>query len=82
MKLSTAGLLPPSAQEKLGLTLTPWQQREFRSLGAVMRAATPVLPKALKNNGPSYLRWRREAIDGGPFKVPARGTQQQTPVAA
>ena len=82
MRLSTAGLLPESARAKLDLGLTPWEQRELRGLGAVLRGATPVLPKAVKNNGPAYLRWRRQAINGGPFKVPVGGAQQSTPVAA
>lgn len=82
MQLATAGLLPESARRKLGLQLTPWQEREIRTIGRIVRASTPVLPKSVRNNGPAYLRWRRETIERGPFRIPAPGTMERTPVAA
>ena len=57
--LITAGLLDPALRERLGV---PWgraREHELRLLAAVSRAATPVLPRTLRNVGPSYLRWRR-----------------------
>ena len=46
-------------------------------LAAASRAATPLLPETLRVFGPSYLRWRREAIARGDAAAPSR-----VPVAA
>jgi uncharacterized protein (DUF2236 family) len=65
--LGGLGLLGPELRERLWI---PWSRRdelEFRTLGAVSRAATPVMPRALRVTGPAQLRWRREAIARGPL---------------
>jgi uncharacterized protein (DUF2236 family) len=42
----------------------PWG-RLLRALGAGLRTVTPLMPRSLRNTGPGYLRWRREAIARG-----------------
>jgi uncharacterized protein (DUF2236 family) len=59
--LVTAGLLPRALRDRFGLRWTGAKQRELRILGAASRAATPLLPRRLRNVGPSYLRWRAAA---------------------
>jgi uncharacterized protein (DUF2236 family) len=78
LQLGTIGLLPSTAQRRLDLHLTRGQQREFRALGALARATTPVLPQSVRVNGPAYLRWREKQIDRGMFgsagaQAPATG---------
>ncbi len=63
--LSTAGLLPPALRRRFGLSWTGANELELRVLGAGLRAATPLMPAALRNTGPAYLRWRHEAIARG-----------------
>jgi uncharacterized protein (DUF2236 family) len=60
--LITGGLLGPDLRMRLGVPWSPARDRELRLVGAVSRALTPVLPSMARNVGPSYLRWRREAI--------------------
>jgi uncharacterized protein (DUF2236 family) len=72
-KLATVGLLPPVLRERCGFRWTRTQERELRALGAVSRGATPVLPKRLRNVGPTYLRWRRESLARGDSVAKAPG---------
>lgn len=76
MRLSTVGLLRPSARRKLGLSWSPGQERALRTLGAIGRSLTPVMPAALRVPGPRYLQMRGQAIDRGPF------TRVELPAAA
>jgi uncharacterized protein (DUF2236 family) len=64
-RLATVGLLPPRLRARLGLEWTPAKDAELRLLGRASRAMTPVMPRTLRNLGPSYLRWRREQIARG-----------------
>ncbi len=75
--LVTGGLLPPLLRDRFGVEWTPSKQRQLQVLAAASRAATPLLPGTLRNVGPSYLRWRREAIARGDAASPSR-----IPVAA
>jgi uncharacterized protein (DUF2236 family) len=62
VRLVTTGLLPPVLRERFGL---PWSRAnalEFAALSASQRAATPLLPRRLRRFGPTYLRWRGDAI--------------------
>jgi uncharacterized protein (DUF2236 family) len=70
--LVTAGLLSPSLRERFGIHWTDSKEQRLRALAAVSRAATPLLPRSLRNVGPSYLRWRREAIARGDAASPSR----------
>jgi uncharacterized protein (DUF2236 family) len=63
--LATVGLLPVALRERFGLGWTRGQDREFRALCRASRAVTPVLPAALRNTGPNYVRWRRDALERG-----------------
>jgi uncharacterized protein (DUF2236 family) len=69
--LTTVGLLPAELRRRLGLTWTARQEREFRALAAVSRSLTPLLPAALRIQGPAHLRLRRRAIALDEF-APAR----------
>ena len=64
-KLGTVGLMPRVLRRKLGLEWSEAQQLELRAVGAASRASGALLPAPLKNFGPSYLRWRAEAIARG-----------------
>lgn len=75
--LVTAGLLSPRLRERFGIHWTGAKRRQLQVLAASSRTATPLLPRSLRNVGPSYLRWRREAIARGDAASPAR-----IPVAA
>jgi uncharacterized protein (DUF2236 family) len=64
-ELATIGMLPPPLRRRLGVTWTKRQQVELRALGRAARAATPLMPRSLRNTGPAYMGWRREAIARG-----------------
>jgi len=60
--LASVGMLPPVLRARFGLRWSRAQELELRALGAASRATTPILPRALRDSGPLYLRWRRDAI--------------------
>lgn len=64
-RLGTVGLMAPALREKLGLRWSRSQQLELRAVGAASRRSAPLLPSAVKSFGPSYLRWRHDAISRG-----------------
>ena len=64
-RLGTVGLMPKALRKKLGLEWTDAQQFELRAVGAASRASGAVLPESLRSFGPSYLRWRADAIARG-----------------
>ena len=70
--LITGGLLSPRLCDLYGVEWTPSKQRQLQVLAAASRAATPLLPGTLRNVGPSYLRWRREALARGDAASPSR----------
>jgi uncharacterized protein (DUF2236 family) len=63
--LTTAGLLAPALRRRFGVRWTRANELELRVLGTALHAATPLMPASLRNTGPGYLRWRREAIARG-----------------
>lgn len=75
--LATVGLLPATLRERFGVGFTRTQARELRLLAAAARAATPLLPRSLRNTGPAYLRWRRQALARGDVASPARAATLQ-----
>ena len=77
ISLVTGGLLGPKLRERYGVSWSRSKEAQLRVLGAASRAATPLLPHKLRNVGPSYLRWRHEAIARGDAASPSR-----IPVAA
>jgi uncharacterized protein (DUF2236 family) len=64
-RLGTVGLMPRALQAKLGLELSAAERLELRALGMASRQSGAVLPRLLREFGPSYLRWRRDAIARG-----------------
>ena len=82
LELTTIGLMPPLLRERCGLEWTPGQERRFRALGRASRAVTPLMPKGLRNMGPAYLRWRREALERGDVASAARTPGHSVPSAA
>ncbi len=63
--LITGGLLRPALRELFGIEWSRGKQHQLRLMAAASRAATPLLPPTLRNIGPRYLHWRREAISRG-----------------
>lgn len=57
--LVTGGMLGPNLRARLGVPWSRAKEGELRLLAASSRAATPLLPRTLRNVGPCYLRWRR-----------------------
>jgi uncharacterized protein (DUF2236 family) len=72
MTLITGGLLSPRLRDLYGVEWSGAKERQLRLLAAVSQRATPLMPAALRNVGPSYLRWRREAIARGDAASPSR----------
>jgi uncharacterized protein (DUF2236 family) len=62
LRLATVGMLPDVLRERFGLRWTHAQEVELRTLGWASRAATPLMPQTLRVVGPSYLRWRGDAV--------------------
>jgi uncharacterized protein (DUF2236 family) len=65
--LGGVGLIAADLRRRLEI---PWSFRdelEFRALGQLTRATTPVLPTGLRMAGPAQLAARREAIARGPL---------------
>jgi uncharacterized protein (DUF2236 family) len=75
--LITGGLLSPLLRDRFGVPWTRAKEAQLRALAATSRAATPLLPRSLRNFGPNYLRWRRKEIARGDAGSPSR-----IPVAA
>jgi uncharacterized protein (DUF2236 family) len=61
VRLSTVGLLPPVLRERFGIRWSRRRQAELGALAAALRTATPVMPRALRETGPGYLRVREQA---------------------
>jgi uncharacterized protein (DUF2236 family) len=70
--LTTVGLLAPVLRRRFGVRWSRQKDLELRALGAALRAATPLTPSWVRNTGPDYLRWRREALARGDVASPTR----------
>lgn len=70
--LATIGMLPPTLRGRFGVRWTKGQERQLRVLAAASRAVTPLMPSSLRNVGPRYLRWRREALARGDVAARSR----------
>ena len=64
-RVALEGLLGPELRERFGIEWTRAKDREMRAITAISRRSGPLMPKAAKNFGPSYLGWRRDAIARG-----------------
>jgi len=61
---ATVGLLPPPLRERFGVHWTPARQALYEALGAVARAARPLMPAVNRVYSPeNVLRWRRASIE-------------------
>jgi len=69
--LGGVGLMEEELRPRLGVSWNRLDDAQFRALGAISRALTPVMPERLRVTGPAQLRWRREAIDHGPLGAEA-----------
>ena len=69
--LGGVGLMEEELRPRLGVSWNRLDEAQFRALGAISRALTPVMPERLRVTGPAQLRWRREAIDHGPLGAEA-----------
>ena len=65
LELTTIGLLPPVLRSRFGVGWSWRRELELRALGATLRAGTPVAPAWVRNTGPDYLLWRKEALARG-----------------
>jgi uncharacterized protein (DUF2236 family) len=72
MRMTTIGLLPPVLRERLGLPWSARQELALRTLGAMSRASGPFVVGPLRDFGPLYLRWRREALERGDVARPKK----------
>ncbi len=66
-----SGCSGPSCARRLGL---PWSQADrlrFEALAAAQRAASPLLPRAAREFGPTYLHHRRGALARQGFALAA-----------
>ncbi len=68
--LATVGVLPAQLRDRFDLDWTRAKDAEFRALCAASRSATLVMPAALRNTGPGYVRWRRRALERGDVAGP------------
>lgn len=59
----TGGLLEPELRERFGFEWTRADAARFRALSASARAATPVMPRPMREFGPTYIRARRKSIE-------------------
>lgn len=69
--LGGVGLMGAGLRRRLGVAWSLADEAQFRTLGAVSRALTPLMPERLRITGPAQLRWRREAIEHGPLGAAA-----------
>lgn len=58
VRLATTATLPPVLRERFGLSWTQRDARELRALTAVIRGTVPLLPRPLREFGPSYVAVR------------------------
>ena len=61
---ATVGLLPPELRERFGVRWTGARETQFQALGALARAAGPLMPAVNRVYSPeNVLRWRRASIE-------------------
>ena len=70
--LGGLGLVSPELRARFGVSWSRRDEAQFRVLGRLSRALTPVMPQRLRVMGPAQLRWRRRAIASGPLGPGAR----------
>ena len=80
LRVTTVGLVPRELRARLRLPYTRRDARLFRAMAAASRASAPLVRGPLREFGPNYVRWRREALARG--DVAAAGTVREPRPAA
>ena len=80
LRVATIGLMPERLRRRLELPFGAREQRVFRGMAAVSRAAGPAVRGPLAQFGPNYVRWRHEALARG--DVAATGSAPAAKAAA
>jgi uncharacterized protein (DUF2236 family) len=65
LRLTTVALVPEALRERLDLPFSPAERRAWDVIAAASRASGPLVRGPLRNFGPNYVRWRREALARG-----------------
>ena len=65
LRIATVGMLPPLLRYKLGLRWSRNERVAFRAFAAASRASGPLIRGPLADFGPTYVRWRRDALRRG-----------------
>lgn len=65
LRVMTTGLLPRELRHRLGLRWTRGDARTFSALARASRASGPLIRGTLAEFGPTYVRWRRAALERG-----------------
>ena len=65
LRVMTGGLLPRELRHRLGLRWTRRDATTFRGLARLSRASSPLIRGTLAEFGPTYVRFRREALARG-----------------
>jgi uncharacterized protein (DUF2236 family) len=62
--VATVGLLPAELRDRFGVRWTRAREAQFLALGALSRAASPLIPAVNRVYSPeNLLRWRRDSIE-------------------
>ena len=65
VRVATVGLMPERLRRRLELPFSPRERRAYKAMAAASRAAGPLVRGPLREFGPNYVRWRREALARG-----------------
>ena len=65
LRLTTVALLPRVLRERLDLRYTLAERQAFELFARASRSSGPLIRGPLRNFGPNYVRWRREALERG-----------------
>ncbi len=80
VRVATVGLMPDRLRRRLDLPFSSPERRAYKGMAAVSRAAGPLVRGPLREFGPNYVRWRRQALARG--DVAATGSAPATRPAA
>ena len=75
----TVALVPETLRQRLDLPFSRAERRAWDVLAAASRASGPLVRGPLRNFGPNYVRWRREALARGDV---AKGAPAPRPAVA
>jgi len=81
VRVATIGLMPDRLRRRLELPFSPRERRAYKGMAAASRAAGPLVRGPLREFGPNYVRWRRQALARGDVAATGSAPAGQ-PVAA